>query len=186
MPRIRLVLGVTILGLLGVGSHADAQLKTSQCRGSGGGGLPLAPNLHVAYVIEVAGDSAIMPAVFVGRAAAPGGFRPVRRPLRPPQLPTPEFHLGGATIDTLFMRYDARTRTAWVHTESIPLGRANVILVDRADAVGGAPVVVDTLRAHLLFASDCHGTITRSPAWADTLRARLSLVPEIRAFMARQ
>jgi hypothetical protein len=66
-------------------------------------------------------------------------------------------------VNTLYLLIDSVRRMAWFHTQPLPLGDDNVVLVDRLDGVGGALAVVGKLRVPSAVAFPRRGCSTGSP-----------------------
>lgn len=162
------------------------------CRGRTAGNVRLSQRAGAAYSVSYQAREdgqvrARLEAAIIARGQ-PGweGLGGSRRRLVPPQLPEATGHLSGATIDTLFMRFDPQARVAWVHTRKVPLPDGdNVVLVDRADNVGGPITVVNTLQVEPDFGfPTCGGHAAELvQARTDSIRAALLRSPEVRAFI---
>ncbi|CAN5876451.1 hypothetical protein BH23GEM5_BH23GEM5_11050 [soil metagenome] len=163
------------------------------CRGSGGGLLHLSARACASFVIEVEGDDAgvrgRLAAAIVARGEPGWIGRAQRRPLpERPLIPEPQGLSGGGTLGGIWARVDVSDRVAWIGAERVPLPDGhNVVLLDRADGIGGPSVVVRTLSVEPEFAlpgPDCGLPNTRGARARDAaIKAALFRSPEVRVFV---
>ena len=112
-----------------------------------GGGIQLSPRSAATFALSARNDSLYVEGVIVGRAQAGWrGFSGTRQQLIEPLRAGASKYLMGATIDTLFLQFDIKSRIAWIHNLRVPMDTNNVVLVDRLDTRGGAPRVVGLAR----------------------------------------
>lgn len=146
--------------------------------GGAGGGFQVNPRVAVVYSVDFYGDSARLGAVFVGRAREKLYSTPSVP--RKPVLPESTGLLSGGTIGSWYMQYDERHHVAWVDTQKVELGPANVVLVDGVEILHQPPTVIATARIpERVFTGGCRGNVE----FTDILRNQLESVPEVRAFM---
>jgi hypothetical protein len=162
------------------------------CFGGEGGGMALSGRVTLAYALTYDSAGARLDAAILARGQ-PGWDRGARGrgPLphtmpgepgdRPPML-------AGATADTFALLYDRANDVVWVGGRRVPLRGANIVLLDRADEVGGPPVVRPPLRADLTLpvSDQCEPPRTREAheARVAAIRAALLRHAEVRAFLA--
>jgi hypothetical protein len=150
-----------------------------------GGGTNLSPRAAATFALSVRNDSLYVNGVIVGRAQ-PGwkGFSGTRQQLVQPLRAGAPKYLTGATIDTLFLQFDTKSRIAWIHNLRVPMDSNNVVLVDRLDTRGGPPRVVGLMRvgSPVPFKGSCD-TKDFVESVADTISRILRSVPAIAAFM---
>lgn len=150
-----------------------------------GGGIQLSPRSAATFALSARNDSLYIEGVIVGRAQAGWrGFSGTRQQLVEPIRAGAPKYLTGATIDTLFLQFDIKSRIAWIHTMRVPLDTNNVVLVDRLDTRGGAPRVVGLMRvpSPIPLKGSCD-TKDFSDSMGETLSRILRSVPTIAAFM---
>lgn len=146
--------------------------------GSSSGGSRVSDRIHLTYSVAFDGNSATIGAVFVGRADVRLHESPSSRGR--PELPDGRELTSGTSMGYWYMGYDRRTRTAWVHTQEVPLGDANVVLVDGIDGVHELPRIAGVLQmASPVFTGGC----PPDRPWQQILVEELEKVPEIRAFI---
>ncbi|HEY0527329.1 MAG TPA: hypothetical protein VGD02_00760 [Gemmatimonadaceae bacterium] len=150
-----------------------------------GGGTNLSPRAAATFALSVRNDSLYINGIILGRAQ-PGwkGFSGTRQQLVQPLRAGAPKYLTGATIDTLFLQFDTRSRTAWIHNLRVPMDSNNVVLVDRLDTRGGPPRVVGLMRvaSPVPFKGNCD-TKDFVEIVANTISRILRSVPAIAAFM---
>jgi len=146
--------------------------------GAASGGSRVSERVQLVYSVDFDGDSATIGAVFVGRADVRLHGSPSARGR--PDLPDgPEF-LSGGSMGFWHMGYDRKTRTAWVHTQEVPLGGANVLLVEGIDGVHELPRIAGVLQmSSPVFTGGC----PPGRPWHQILVEELEKVPEIREFI---
>lgn len=145
--------------------------------GGSGGGFRLSDRAQVVYSVDFRGDSLRIGAVFIARAE--DKLFGVPKLPEKPALPDSTGFLSGGTAGRWYLQYDQREHTAWVHTQKVPLGEDNVVLVDGIDGLHRPPRVGGTLRVP---PSVYTGGCPRGERWSEVLRAHLEKAPEIRAF----
>ncbi len=193
----RSVLYLVALALLTACSDGENVPNTAlgdlPCSGGAGGSLTLNERAGVAYSVSFAGDttgkdSVHLQAIFVARGKAGWKNRAESTPLARPVRPGSTGSLSGADLGDLSMSYDRSTNTAWVHDQKVVLDTFNVVLVDRADSVGGPPVVAQRLRLKPVIALPPGICAKRGSGdglvWQDSIRAILFRSPDVRAFIA--
>ena len=163
------------------------------CRGGGGGGLILTKRASAVYVLEIEGDVTGVRG-WIGGAVIARGQRGWwgraqrgRLPDRP-AWPEPRGSSGGGTVGGIWTRIDPQDRAAWIGTERVPLPEGHkIVLLDRADGVGGPPTVIRTLSVEPEFAlpgPDCGVRNARGArARDDAIKAALLRSPEVRTFV---
>jgi uncharacterized protein (DUF58 family) len=149
-----------------------------------GGGTNLSPRAAATFALSVRNDSLYINGIIVGRAQ-PGwkGFSGTRQQLVQPLRAGAPKYLTGATIDTLFLQFDTRSRIAWIHNLRVPMDSNNVVLVDRLDTRGGPPRLVGLMRvaSPVAFKGSC-GTKDFVESVTETISRMLRAVPAIAAF----
>jgi uncharacterized protein (DUF58 family) len=150
-----------------------------------GGGAQLSPRAAATFALSARKDSLYIDGVIVGRAQ-PGwkGFSGTRQQLVQPLRAGAPKYLSGATIDTLFLQFDTKSRIAWVHNLRVPMDTNNVVLVDRIDTRGGPPRVAGLMRipSPVPLKGNCD-TREFVESMNETLVHILRRVPAIAAFM---
>jgi Spy/CpxP family protein refolding chaperone len=161
------------------GGEPDLARPAPPCvMGASGGGLTLSPRAQVVFSLQHQGDSARIGALFVGRGKR-GASASAKLPIRP-ALPESTGPTSGGSMGTWYMQHEAAANVAWVHTQRVPLGDDNVVLVDGIDLLHQPPTVVGTLRVpSTLFTGGCRDGFDLSAV----LRERLERSPEVRAFL---
>jgi len=187
------IAGVLIAGVLMMAcSKADdagSDSASLPCRGGVGGGFNLTENSEVAYTGQFTGgttgnDSLHIGAVFIGKGS-PGweaGTNPTQVPMPTDSLAD----LGGGSLGYIWVAHNRRGNLASVHGQVVPLDSFNVALVDRVDTVGGPPIVTRKLKMKPAFALAPGVCAARGRGselgWADSIRAALMRMPEVREF----
>ena len=183
---------VAALVACGKGGDQPSSAENLPCSGGAGGSMTLNERASAALSVEFTGDttgndSVHLRAIFVARGTAGWKNRAESTPLVRPVLPDGTGSLSGAGLGDLFMGYDGSTNTAWVHDRKVPLDTFNVVLIDRADSVGGPPVVAQRLRLKPVIGLARGVCAKRASseglAWQDSIRALLYRSPEVRAFI---
>jgi hypothetical protein len=184
---VTLVALIAVLGACGGDSSPNRELP---CAGNAGGGGGLTDIADMVYAVSFADDTTRgemmhIRALFVGRGSPGWQAKAQNTPMqRPPVHDT--VMLGGGSLGRLFVGYEDKTNSAWIHDQRVPLDSFNVVLVDRVDSVGGPPVVARTLRINpdiRLAPGVCGGRVTMAgQGWADSLRAVLMRNAAVREF----
>ena len=96
--------------------------------------------------------------------------------------------LAGTTADTFALMFDRTNEIAWVGGRLVRLRGMNVVLLDRADGVGGPPVLLPLVQVDSALAisgSLCDLPRSRDAAAAriDAIRGALFRSPEVREFL---
>ncbi len=90
---------------------------------------------------------------------------------------------GGGSVDTFAVIVDRANAVAWIGGRRVPLNGANVVLFDRADGVGGAPVVVALLSLDVGLLGKAGECLPDSHEVSIHLRDALLGDSEVRAFV---
>ena len=192
MPRLVPYLITLVAALAACDTRAASRSTTphTACSGGAGGSLTLneraAAALSVSFTGDTSGrDSVHLHVVFVARGQPGWRGRAEATTLVRPVLPESVGFLSGSGLGDLFMGYDPATKVAWMHDQKVILDTFNIVLVDRADSVGGPPIIARKLRVRPSIGL-APGVCARraqpegSP-WRDSVRAVLFRSPEIRA-----
>src|SRR5687767_5075115 len=100
------------------------------CGGNASGGFSLTDLADATYSVSFSeattrGESMHIPALFVGRGA-PGWKGRAQGSATRPVRPDTTVPLAGASLGRLYMGYEDRTNTAWVHDQRVPLDSFNI------------------------------------------------------------
>jgi hypothetical protein len=155
--------------------------------GSSGGSFSMSPRVAGAFVISFDSSGVRLDAAMLLRgqrdwardATGRTGGWPPRVPRQPGDRPP---SLSGATVDTFAVVYDRANNVAWIGGQRVPMDGANVVLLDRADGVGGPPFIVDRLRIGPHFSTNDSMCVMADPHRVADIVALLTLDPVIRAF----
>lgn len=146
--------------------------------GGAGGGSRVSDRVALVYSVDFEGDSAKIGAVFVGRADVKLYGSPP--PRERPQFPDGPKVLSGGSMGIWHMGYEETTQTAWVHTRGVPLGEANVVLLDGIDRLHELPRIVGVVQMpSRVFTGGC----LEGRPWHQILLEELEAVPAIRDFI---
>ena len=149
-----------------------------------GGGFRLAPNAEAIYSYSVDAETVTVAMLVVARAQKNWrGFQGSRTKIHTPAYMEADRtrYGGGATIDTTWILYDRQAHAVRLGSQSIPLpARDNVLLVDRIDGAGGAPIAVGTT---YLTPFVTKGRCGETAHTTQELRRRLDALALVRAFL---
>jgi len=184
--------GAALATVAAIAPHRAQSPAPRTCSGSEGGGFALSDRVTLAYAVEFDSAGTRLTAAMLARGQ-PGWDRGAqdRGPL-PQTMPTEPGErtpmLAGASADTFALLYDAANDIAWVGGRRVPLHHANVVLLDRADGVGGPPDLRPPLRvdpAVTLPGSPCQstGSYEDHEARNAAIRAALLRSAEVKEFL---
>jgi len=169
---------------------SDSARGASACPrgGSSGGAFSLSARVEGAFALSFDPAGIRLEAAMLLRgqrdwardAAARAGAWPPDVPRRPGDLAP---SLNGATVDTFAVVYDRANDIAWIGGRRVAMEGANVVLLDRADGVGGSPVVVARLRVPSRVPTTGSICAMADPRRGAELAALLTANPTIRAFV---
>jgi hypothetical protein len=193
---IRVTTFVAVVTVVGLGL-ARPSLKsgslpasaTAQCPngGSSGGSFSMSPRVAGAFVISFDSSGVRLDAAMLlrgqrdwaGDATGRTGAWPPHVPRQPGDRPP---SLSGATVDTFAVVYDRANDVAWIGGQGVPMDGANVVLLDRADGVGGPPIIVERLRIGPHVPMTDSTCVMADPHRVADIATLLTLDPVIHAF----
>ena len=170
---------------------AQSPQPSRGCNGNSSGGATLSDRVTLAYALTNDTSGVRLNAAILARGQ-PGwdrrgrpGQLPLTMPAEPGDKPS---MLAGTTADTFALMFDRANEIAWVGGRRVRLRGMNVVLLDRADGVGGPPVLLPLVRVDSALAipgSSCEPPRSRDAAVArmDASRGALFRSPEVREFL---
>jgi hypothetical protein len=164
-------------------------------RGGGSGATLLPPRVAASYAYEFPDGGTPVAALLVlwrgqpqwyqgrGEVGSAGTSREFS--MLPPAAGAPRLleHEGDWNGIKLSFRFDPATDTALVAGQAVALGGGNVVLVDRIDGVGGAPVVVGTASVDPAVFAVLADPRRRGRAARDALLEALGREPRLSEFL---
>jgi len=162
--------------------------SAARCSGSSGGGATLSGRMLGAFSISYDSTGTRLEAAMLIRGQ-PGWYQhgTGRTTPWPPSLPSragdkvPQ--LSGASADTFALVFDRANDIAWMGGQRVDLHGANVVLLDRADGVGGPPEVVSILRIDPQIGPPFAACERQQAEADDRIRDALLSSPVVRAYM---
>jgi hypothetical protein len=189
---MKYLLAVFALSLAWPARPAVAQTPHS-CTGTGGGGAPhLSNRVSLAYAMSWDSGGLRLNAAMLLRGQPGWDHGSAARASLPDSMPMlPGDHqpeLNGGMADTVSALYDRAKDLAWIGGRRIPMHGANVVLVDRADGVGGPPVVTKLIHIdpHLAqVPSPCKPHVTHEDymAYMTAIRKAVLASEEVQNFI---
>ncbi|HVE79206.1 MAG TPA: hypothetical protein VNA89_10110 [Gemmatimonadaceae bacterium] len=191
---VALILPAIVLGALAAPVAARAQ--EDQGHGGGSGEFMVPPRVVINFAYELPEGGAPTALIVLWRGQ-PAWFRGAQRgevstarssfesgalarPGGPSRVLT---HDGEWSGIRLAFSYDPATDTALVAGQAVALRGANVVLVDRIDGVGGAPVVVGTASVDAAALRTLADPPRRGRGSREALREALERDERVRAFL---
>jgi len=196
---IRVTTGAALITCIVVGArqpaptaeeHPAPAMARCPSGGSSGGSFTMSPRVAGAFVISFDTAGIRLDAAMLLRgqrgwerdATRRTGAWPPRVPRQPGDRPP---SLSGATVDTFAVVYDRANDVAWIGGQRVSMDGANVVLVDRADGVGGPPIVLERRRVGPRVLMTDTMCAMADPRRAAEVTALLTTAPAIRAFVER-
>lgn len=160
----------------------------AQCSGGTGGGSTLNDRVLAGTATSFDSTGTRLDAAMLIRGQ-PGWYQlgtgrtapwPPSLPSRPGDKPQ---QLAGGSVDTFALVFDRANDIAWMGGRRVELHGANVVLLDRADGVGGPPEVVSVLRIDPQIGPPFAGCTRHGAVAYEEIREALLSNAVIRAFI---